>query len=59
MAGAARAASSSWSARRRSSVLPGAPAGAADPSPEGGCVIHKLKYDGAGNYVGERLTAGC
>jgi hypothetical protein len=41
------------------SVLPGAPAGAADPSPEGGCVIHKLKYDAAGNYVGERQTPGC
>ena len=41
------------------SVFPGAPAGAADPSPEGGCVIHKLKYDGAGNYVGERQTPGC
>ena len=40
------------------SVFPGAPAGAADPSPEGGCVIHKLKYDGAGNYVGERQNAG-
>jgi hypothetical protein len=31
----------------------------ADPGSQGGCVIHKLNYDGAGNYVGERQTPGC
>ena len=41
------------------SVFPGAPAGVADPSPQGGCVIHKLAYDSAGNYVGERQTPEC
>jgi hypothetical protein len=35
-----------------------APGAAADPGPEGGCVIHKLNYDSAGRYVGERQTAG-
>jgi hypothetical protein len=41
------------------SVFPGAAPGVADPSPEGGCVIHKLAYDSAGNYVGERQTPEC
>ncbi len=40
------------------SDFPASPA-AADPSPEGGCVIHKLNYDSAGRYVGERQTARC
>ena len=25
----------------------------------GGCVIHKLEYDSAGNYVGEKQYSGC
>jgi hypothetical protein len=41
------------------SVFPGVPAGVADPSPQGGCVIHKLIYDGGGKYVGERQTSEC
>jgi len=28
-------------------------------SAEGGCVIHKLSYDTAGKYVGERQIPGC
>jgi hypothetical protein len=28
-------------------------------SAEGGCVIHKLGYDSAGKYVGERQIPGC
>jgi hypothetical protein len=36
-----------------------APNEGADPGPQGGCVIHKLTYDSAGKYVGERQTAGC
>jgi hypothetical protein len=31
----------------------------ADPGPQGGCVIHKLAYDGAGKYLGERQTPRC
>ena len=31
----------------------------ADRNPEGGCVIHKLTYDGSGKYVGERQTPEC
>ena len=36
----------------------------AEPAPrgagyEGGCVIHKLIYDGAGKYVGERQSPQC
>ena len=30
-----------------------------EPSPEGGCMIHKLTYDSAGHYVGERQTPAC
>jgi len=30
-----------------------------DPNAEGGCVIHKLIYDGSGKYVGERQIPGC
>jgi hypothetical protein len=41
------------------SDFPGALGGNADPSPEGGCVIHKLNYDSAGKYVGERQIRGC
>lgn len=37
--------------------FPAAPNG--DPGPQGGCVIHKLAYDSAGKYVGERQTSGC
>ena len=39
--------------------LPAAPNEGADPGPQGGCVIHRLNYDSAGKYVGERQTAGC
>jgi hypothetical protein len=39
--------------------LSGAAAGGAYPSPEGGCVIHKITYDSAGHYVGERQTPEC
>jgi hypothetical protein len=30
-----------------------------DPGPQGGCVLHKLTYDSAGHYVGERQTPQC
>ena len=33
--------------------------GAADPGEHGSCVIHRLEYDGAGHYVGERETPYC
>jgi len=39
--------------------LPAAVADSADQHAEGGCVIHKLVYDGSGKYVGERQTPGC
>jgi hypothetical protein len=39
--------------------LPAAPNEGADPGSQGGCVIHKLTYDSAGKYVGERQTPGC
>ncbi|HKN28694.1 MAG TPA: hypothetical protein VJY34_12730 [Roseiarcus sp.] len=38
-------------------VYPGVAQGAGDR--RGGCVIHQLKYDGAGKYVGERQTPYC
>jgi hypothetical protein len=31
----------------------------ADSRSEGGCVLHKLTYDSAGNYLGERQTPHC
>jgi len=31
----------------------------ADPKAEGGCVIHRLSYDSAGKYVGERQFPQC
>jgi hypothetical protein len=38
-------------------IFPGA---APDPDDyQGGCVIHKLRYDGAGNYIGERQFSNC
>jgi hypothetical protein len=40
-------------------AFPAAFAEGADPSTEGGCVIHKLIYDGSGKYLGERQTPGC
>jgi hypothetical protein len=40
-------------------AFPAAIAESADPSPKGGCVIHKLIYDGSGKYVGERQTPEC
>ena len=40
-----------------SSVYPSA---SSDLSPHGGgCVIHQLEYDSAGNYVGDRETPNC
>ncbi len=44
--------------RWRSTSLPAVAAGAGDP-PAGGCVIHMLRYDAAGRYVGERQFLGC
>ncbi len=38
-------------------VYPGAVAGPGDAV--GGCVIHQLQYDRAGNYVGERQIPNC
>jgi hypothetical protein len=38
-------------------VGPSAAAGASEAL--GGCVIHQLQYDGAGNYVGERQSTNC
>jgi hypothetical protein len=49
-------------------VVVGTPALNLDPNataesfyrrPEGGCVIHRLMYDHAGKYVGERQTPEC
>ena len=37
---------------------PSAP-GRGDEAVAGGCVIHKLEYDSAGNYVGEKQYSGC
>jgi hypothetical protein len=39
--------------------FPAAVAEGADPYANGGCVIHKLIYDGSGKYLGERQTPGC
>jgi hypothetical protein len=39
--------------------FPAALAEGADPNAEGGCVIHKLIYDGSGKYLGERQVPGC
>jgi hypothetical protein len=39
--------------------FPAALAEGADPNAEGGCVIHKLIYDGSGKYLGERQIPGC
>jgi CubicO group peptidase (beta-lactamase class C family) len=39
--------------------FPAAVAEGADPNAEGGCVIHKLIYDGSGKYLGERQIPGC
>jgi hypothetical protein len=40
-------------------VYPAANPADADPSVERGCVIHKLDYDSAGKYLGERQTPEC
>jgi hypothetical protein len=40
-------------------VYPAAIPAGADPSVERGCVIHKLDYDSAGKYLGERQTPEC
>ncbi|HEX9169654.1 MAG TPA: hypothetical protein VF886_12130 [Roseiarcus sp.] len=39
--------------------FPAAITESADPPSQGGCVIHKLNYDSAGKYVGERQIPGC
>jgi hypothetical protein len=40
-------------------AFPAAAAESFDRSPDGGCVIHKLIYDRAGKYIGERQTPEC
>jgi hypothetical protein len=40
-------------------VFPAAATDNFDQSSEGGCVIHKLIYDRAGKYLGERQTPEC
>ncbi len=39
--------------------FPAAAPEGADPASPGGCVIHKLNYDRAGKYVGERQIPAC
>lgn len=39
-------------------IFSGGGDGAGEP-PAGGCVIHLLRYDAAGRYVGERQSSGC
>ena len=41
------------------SDFPAAMTESSDRNSEGGCVIHKLAYDGNGKYVGERQTPEC
>jgi hypothetical protein len=41
------------------SEFPAATPEGADPGSQGGCVIHKLSYDRAGKFVGERQTSQC
>jgi hypothetical protein len=41
------------------SVYPAATAESFDQRPQTGCVIHKLMYDEAGKYVGERQFSQC
>jgi hypothetical protein len=40
-------------------IFPAAATEGFDSNSGGGCVIHKLIYDRAGNYVGERQTPAC
>ncbi len=40
-------------------VFPAAASESFDANAQGGCVIHKLIYDRAGKYVGERQTPEC
>ncbi len=41
------------------SDFPAAAPEGAGPGSQGGCVIHKLSYDRAGKFVGERQTSQC